>query len=179
MGSVMSFRIRNTLSLCHVTPESFQMYDIKELNIRIKGGRFFPSVPKSATGEEGVPEKNKGAKEGYATFFALLEDQSHLQPVVDSRHQTTIAVADQGNDRVTLFGFRPKSSLFPPKLRGTGFIGQAPGFCKMKSPSTVSYTGFGDLAVCDLGNKRVLIFGPDQTLAHVVARSLNVGSRCK
>ena len=157
----------------------------------MQGGHFFPSAKKSKEEEEKTPQErhrerlrarkgkdNDPAKEGFPTIFALLEAQPHLRPPSDTRHQTTIAVADQGNDRVTLFGYVPRSQLFPATVRGIGFIGDKSGYMKMKEPSSVSFTRWGDLAVCDMGNKRVMVIGPDHSLAHVVGlddHSLPVG----
>ena len=116
------------------------------------------------------PAATKAKLEGYASLYHLVKAQPFLDKVVDDRRRERIAVADSGNDRVTLFGYRPGwGTRFPGSLEGVGFVGVRSGPAKLKAPSSVSYNRWGDLAVCDAGHKRVLIFGPDQSLAHIIS----------
>lgn len=39
----------------------------------------------------------------------------------------------------------------------------------MNKPSSVSFNQWGDLAVCDTGNQRILVFGPSRALVHCIS----------
>ena len=161
-----SFVVRESavtgLMLCFVSKESYLRYDIEEMGIKEVKGRY------SLKGK-GPPSKDKKSEQKtFSDLFDLIGGcQSVRERANDDPHRSVIAVADLGNDRVSLFSYiHPNKTLFPPRARGVGLLGHSSGPAKMNQPSSVSFNQWGDLAVCDTGNQRVLIFGPSRALVH-------------
>ena len=164
-----SFLIRESqvtgLMICYVSKESYLRYDIDEIGIKEVSGQY-------SLKSRSAPSCNmKSEQRTFNDLFDLIGAcQSFLECAKDDRHRSVIAVADLGNDRVSLFSYIPPyKTLFPPRAKGVGLLGHVPGVAKMKQPSSVSFNQWGDLAVCDTGNERVLIFGPSRALVHCIS----------
>ena len=164
-----SFLIRESqvtgLMICYVSKESYLRYDIDEIGIKEVSGQYSLKIRSASSSNMKLEQRI------FSDLFDLIGAcQSFLECAKDDRHRSVIAVADLGNDRVSLFSYIPPyKTLFPPRAKGVGLLGHVPGVTKMKQPSSVSFNQWGDLAVCDTGNERVLIFGPSRALVHSIS----------
>ena len=129
-----SFLIRESqvtgLMICYVSKESYLRYDIDEIGIKEVSGQYSLKIRSASSSNMKLEQRI------FSDLFDLIGAcQSFLECAKDDRHRSVIAVADLGNDRVSLFSYIPPyKTLFPPRAKGVGLLGHVPGVTKMKQP---------------------------------------------
>ena len=117
---VGSFVVRESpvtgLMLCFVSKESYLRYDIEEMGIKEMKGRY-------ALKGTGPPSKKESEQRSFSNLIIDRRVPKLPGRAADDRHRSVIAVADLGNDRVSLFSYIPPyKTLFPPRAKVWGFL---------------------------------------------------------
>jgi hypothetical protein len=110
----------------------------------------------------------------YQSIMELLKSKKELRLGSECRGFVLVAVADRENKRIQIFRFYwAQSILFRPSVQLAYIIGKDEeklsrkkekenrkrnNFIKLIDPMSVCYSSSGELAVCDSGAKKILIF---------------------
>lgn len=135
---------------------SHDFHAIKSVLKRVYDDEDIPTGPFkmciASTAEDGGPF--------YPSLWDLIKAQKHLKNKAnDPRPYVNIAVAEREGFRVQIFKYYwTKSEIFIPTIELSYTIGGFENLLfELKSPSCVAYSSTGELALCDIGQKKVFL----------------------
>lgn len=102
----------------------------------------------------------------YPSLIDLIISQRGMYIRSDPRQYVYVAVVDKGNYRVQVFKFYYTDTfIYTPKMQFIHMIGGSKNrYVELMKPTAVSYSPTGELAICDVGLRRVMIMSITMSL---------------